>query len=211
MSGIDDWIAGWSDSTSLLIIMALAGLLGLRHATDPDHLAAVSALVATGDEQSARSARRLGLVWGLGHATTLVLLGVPIILFSAYLPEAVQRGTETAIGVMIVALAVWLLVRWRRGVRPQGHPRARPCRRPMVMDTNMDGGHHSVPTRSASYTERAARPASACCCWRGSRIEPLQSPRSWCSHSAPRHRCRSCRPDGERHSATVPRGGRCTA
>ena len=116
MSVIDDWIAGWSDSTSLLIVMALAVLLGLRHATDPDHLAAVSALVASGDEQSARSARRLGLLWGLGHATTLVLLGVPIILFSAYLPEPVQRGTETAVGVMIIALAVWLLVRWRRGV-----------------------------------------------------------------------------------------------
>jgi high-affinity nickel permease len=116
MAGLDDWIAGWSTSSSLGVVMLLAVLLGVRHATDPDHLAAVSALIASGDEGSVRQARRLGFIWGLGHATTLIVLGVPIILMSAYLPEPVQRGTETAVGVMIICLAVWLLVRWRQGV-----------------------------------------------------------------------------------------------
>jgi ABC-type nickel/cobalt efflux system permease component RcnA len=41
---------------------------------------------------------------------------LPIVLFKAYLPESVQEGTETAVGVLIAGLAVWLLVRWRRGV-----------------------------------------------------------------------------------------------
>ena len=45
-------------------------LLGLRHATDPDHLAAVTSLVAGGRERATRAAAKLGLCWGLGHATT---------------------------------------------------------------------------------------------------------------------------------------------
>jgi ABC-type nickel/cobalt efflux system permease component RcnA len=122
--GLDGRIASFSDGTSLLIVIAVAVLLGLRHATDPDHLAAVSTLVASGRERGARGAAWLGSAWGAGHATSLFALGVPIILFKAYLPEGVQRGAETAVGLMIVALAVWLLVRWRRGlfhVHVHGH------------------------------------------------------------------------------------------
>ena len=115
MFGLDDKIAGFSDGTTLLIVIAVAFLLGLRHATDPDHLAAVTTLVASGRERTRRMAASLGLAWGLGHATTLFVFGLPIVLFRAYLPEAVQQGAETAVGLMIIALAVWLLVRWRRG------------------------------------------------------------------------------------------------
>ncbi len=115
MFGLDDWIAGASDGTSLLLIMLVAVLLGLRHATDPDHLAAVTTLIASGRERSSRAARRLGLVWGLGHATTLFAFGLPIVLFEAALPDRLQQAAETFVGLMIIALAVWLLVRWRRG------------------------------------------------------------------------------------------------
>jgi ABC-type nickel/cobalt efflux system permease component RcnA len=96
-------------------VFAVAILLGLRHATDPDHLAAVTTLLAS-TERRARDAARLGLAWGAGHALTLFALGVPIVLYRAYLPDSVQRGAETAIGFLIAGLAVWLLVRWRRGV-----------------------------------------------------------------------------------------------
>jgi len=115
MFGLDDKIAGFSDGTTLLIVIAVAILLGLRHASDPDHLAAVTTLIASGRERTKRAAARLGLAWGLGHATTLFAFGLPIVLFKTYLPEDAQRGAETAVGFMIVALAVWLLVRWRRG------------------------------------------------------------------------------------------------
>lgn len=115
MFGLDDWLAGASDGTTLLLVMLVAVLLGLRHATDPDHLAAVTTLIASGQERSARAARKLGLVWGLGHATTLFAFGLPIVLFEAALPGRLQQGAETFVGVMIVGLAVWLLVRWRRG------------------------------------------------------------------------------------------------
>src|SRR5207247_154064 len=114
MFGLDDWIAHFSDGATLAVVAVVAIVLGLRHATDPDHLAAVTTLIASGRERTKRAAARLGLAWGLGHATSLFTFGLPIVLFKAYLPEPVQRGAETAVGVLIVALAVWLLVRWRR-------------------------------------------------------------------------------------------------
>ena len=116
MFGLDDWIAQFSDGATLLIIVGVAILLGLRHATDPDHLAAVTTLIAAGKERTKRAAARLGFVWGLGHATTLFAFGLPIVLFKAYLPERVQQGAEASVGLVIIALAAWLLVRWRRGL-----------------------------------------------------------------------------------------------
>jgi len=116
MFGMDDWIAHFSDGTTLLLMVVVAIVLGLRHATDPDHLAAVTTLIATGRDRAARSAARLGLAWGLGHATSLFAFGLPIVVFKAYLPKPVQQGAETSVGVMIALLALWLLVRWRRGL-----------------------------------------------------------------------------------------------
>jgi ABC-type nickel/cobalt efflux system permease component RcnA len=116
MFGLDDFLASFSDGTTLVLVIAVAILLGLRHATDPDHLAAVTTLIAGGRERAARQAGKLGFAWGLGHAATLFAFGVPILLFKAYLPETVQSAAETSIGLVIMALAVWLLVRWRRGL-----------------------------------------------------------------------------------------------
>src|SRR3954451_1494697 len=115
MFGLDHSIAGFSNGTTLLVVVAVAIALGLRHASDPDHLAAVTTLLASKKEGGLRSAASLGFAWGLGHATSLFAFGVPIVLYKAYLPEAVQSGAETAIGFVIIALAVWLLIRWRRG------------------------------------------------------------------------------------------------
>ena len=124
MFGLDTWIAHLSNGATLLAVSGVAIVLGLRHATDPDHLAAVTTLIASGKERTKRLAARLGLAWGLGHATSLFAFGLPIVLFKAYLPEPVQRGAETAVGFLIIALAVWLLVRWRRGlfhIHPHEH------------------------------------------------------------------------------------------
>ena len=113
--GLDEKIATMSNGATLLVVVVVALALGLRHATDPDHLAAVTTLIASGKERAARSAARLGFVWGLGHGTSLFVFGLPIVLYRAYLPQALQRDAETAVGLMIVLLAVLLLNRWRRG------------------------------------------------------------------------------------------------
>src|SRR5919204_3738411 len=116
MFGLDEWIAHFSDGTTLALVVVVAVVLGLRHASDPDHLAAVTTLIATGKDGATRTAARLGLAWGLGHATSLFAFGLPIVLFKAYLPAPVQQAAETSVGVMIALLALWLLVRWRRGL-----------------------------------------------------------------------------------------------
>lgn len=121
MFGLDEAIAGLGGGGSALALAVAATLLGLRHATDPDHVTAVSTLIASEDEHAARSAARLGLSWGLGHATTLLLLGLPFVLFGSLLPEPLQVTAEVLIAVVIVILAVRLLVRWRRGMF-HGHP-----------------------------------------------------------------------------------------
>jgi hypothetical protein len=109
MFGMDDAIAHLSAGGSVLVVVLVAALLGLRHATDPDHIAAVTTLVASGEERAGRAAARLG------HALTLVLFGLPILLFQQFLPERVQQGAETAVAALIVFLALRLLVRWRHG------------------------------------------------------------------------------------------------
>lgn len=115
MFGLDDWIAELAQGGGLLIVLLVALLLGLRHASDPDHLAAVSTLIASDPEDGTRRAGRLGLSWGAGHALTLALFGLPIVLLQEYLPDWLQTAAEVAVGVVIMSLAVRLLIRWRRG------------------------------------------------------------------------------------------------
>jgi ABC-type nickel/cobalt efflux system permease component RcnA len=113
--GIDDWLAQLAQGESLALVLLVALLLGLRHASDPDHLAAVSTLIASDPEDGTRTAGRLGLAWGAGHALTLAAFGLPIVLLGAYLPDSAQRAAEAVVGVMIMFLAIRLLLRWRSG------------------------------------------------------------------------------------------------
>jgi cytochrome c biogenesis protein CcdA len=118
VSAIDGWLEGFLHGPSGVgAILLISLLLGLRHASDPDHLAAVTTLIASGKErEQVRKAGLMGLLWGLGHGTTLMVLGLPLVLFDRYLPAPVQQAAETLIGVIIVFLAVRLLLRWRRGL-----------------------------------------------------------------------------------------------
>lgn len=111
---LDGWLTGLFDGAPLLVALGIAFVLGLRHASDPDHLVAVTALVAAEDGNT-RSAARLGAWWGLGHAGALVALGVPLIIFKSELPHWLESGAEMAIGIVIVALAARVLWKWSRG------------------------------------------------------------------------------------------------
>lgn len=114
MHGLDAWIAELGGGSVLLGLTA-ALLLGIRHASDPDHVTALSTLVFSDREDARRKAGRLGLAWGFGHGLTLFLFGLPVVFFGQWLPDIVARAAEFAIGALIVALAVRLLIRWRRG------------------------------------------------------------------------------------------------
>jgi high-affinity nickel permease len=118
MATIDGWLEAYLHGPAglgLIILVSLA--LGLHHASDPDHLAAVTTLIASEEHRKlARKAGLMGLLWGLGHGTTLLVLGLPLVLAGRHLPNLVQQAAETLVGVLIVLLAVRLLLRWRRGL-----------------------------------------------------------------------------------------------
>ena len=118
MAALDGWLEGFMHGpASLGLVLLVSALLGLRHASDPDHLAAVTTLIASEEDHGkVRKAGLMGLVWGAGHGTTLVLIGIPLVLFNRYLPEVVQQAAEALIGAIIILLAVRLLLRWRRGL-----------------------------------------------------------------------------------------------
>lgn len=142
MLGLDDRIAALSDGSSLWIVVLVAVLLGLRHASDPDHLAAVTTLLAGGKERAARRAGELGLAWGLGHALTLIAFGLPVVLLNRYLPERIQQAAETAVAVVIVYLAVRLLLRWRQGMF-HAHPHEHGVRRHSHLHGHADERGHA--------------------------------------------------------------------
>ena len=117
MSAIDGWLEGLlHGEVGVGVILFVSLLLGLRHASDPDHLAAVTTLIASEEERhQVRKAGTMGFLWGLGHGTALVLIGLPLVLLNQYLPEILGKIAEVAIGCIIVLLAMRLLIRWRRG------------------------------------------------------------------------------------------------
>jgi len=98
----------------MLTPFIIAALLGFKHALDPDHLAATINMTISG-KLNPLSAAKLGLSWGLGHATTMFLLGLPIVLFSAQFPDWVYSSAELGVGVVIVYLAVQLFLQWFAG------------------------------------------------------------------------------------------------
>jgi ABC-type nickel/cobalt efflux system permease component RcnA len=154
MFGLDDLIASYSDGAAVWIVLLAAILLGLRHATDPDHLAAVTTLVAGTRQRAARAAAGLGLAWGAGHAATLFAFGLPILLLDKYLPERVQQTAETAIAFVIAYLAVRLLVRWRRGafhVHEHDHAGTRHSHLHGHTGDKRHGHAHRARTRLAAF------------------------------------------------------------
>jgi hypothetical protein len=114
---LDHLISGLFDGAPLVVALAVAFLLGLRHASDPDHLVAVTSLVAA-DNGDTRGAARLGAWWGMGHAGALVALGIPLIAFKAHMPTWLESGAEKAVGVVILLLAGRVIYRW---ARPRAH------------------------------------------------------------------------------------------
>lgn len=90
--------------SSLFPILALGFFLGMRHATDPDHVIAVTTLVTR--YRSTRGAAMIGILWGLGHTITILVVGGGIILLGWVIPARVGLSLELSVGVMLVILGV---------------------------------------------------------------------------------------------------------
>ncbi len=114
---------------TLIPIICLGFFLGMRHATDADHVIAVSTIVSR--ERAIRSAIFIGALWGLGHTLTLMLLGGAIIVFGLVIPPRLGMSMEFSVGLMLVLLGAWNLKAFDRWmVREAAHKddRAEPAR-----------------------------------------------------------------------------------
>jgi ABC-type nickel/cobalt efflux system permease component RcnA len=90
--------------SNILAVIGVGFLLGIRHATDPDHVVAVSTIVSR--QREIRHAGLIGALWGVGHTITIFLVGVAIILFNLTIPPRVGLAMELAVGLMLILLGV---------------------------------------------------------------------------------------------------------
>lgn len=87
---------------SLLSIVAVGFFLGMRHATDPDHVVAVTTIVAR--QRNLFRAAMTGIFWGIGHTLTIFAVGTLIILFDVVIPARIGLSMELSVGLMLVFL-----------------------------------------------------------------------------------------------------------
>src|SRR5437870_3936536 len=99
----------------IIAVLAIGGLLGLRHAFEPDHLAAVSTLATRPGGRRLWSAARLGLVWGLGHTVTVGAVALLIIALGVQLPDRFWPAAELLVAGLLVLLGVVVIWRYLRG------------------------------------------------------------------------------------------------
>lgn len=104
-------------ASALLSVLLVGLVLGMRHATDPDHVVAVTTIVT--QQRSLARAARTGVLWGLGHTATLLVVGGAIILLRveiASIPARVGLSLEFAVAVMLVVLGLLTLAGGERSV-----------------------------------------------------------------------------------------------
>jgi high-affinity nickel permease len=89
---------------TFLSIIALGFFLGMRHATDPDHVIAVTTIVSR--QRSIKHAALIGGLWGVGHTLTILLVGSAIILFGLVIPPRLGLTMELSVGLMLILLGV---------------------------------------------------------------------------------------------------------
>lgn len=101
--------------TSAIALMVLGFFLGIRHATDPDHVIAVTTIVAR--QKSRSGAATIGAAWGLGHTLTILIVGGGMILFGWVIPPRIGLSMEFSVGVMLILLGVMNLTGVMRRIR----------------------------------------------------------------------------------------------
>ncbi len=116
-------------------ILALGLVLGMRHATDPDHVIAVSTIVTR--HRTLRGGALTGALWGLGHTVTIVLVGGIIIAFRVVIPPVLGLTMEMTVALMLVVLGLWNITSIVQRARDE---------------LGDDGGHrHAHPHRHGDY------------------------------------------------------------
>ena len=108
---------------SLLAILILGFLLGMRHATDPDHVVAITTIVTK--QQGVARAGTIGVLWGLGHTFTIFVVGTMIILFQVPIPPRVGLSMELTVAAMLILLGILNLTGTLRWLQEKFTPNSR--------------------------------------------------------------------------------------
>ena len=129
--------------TGLLAVLALGFFLGMRHATDADHIIAVSTIVAR--NRNLRGAALIGAAWGVGHTLTILVVGAGIVLFRWVIPPRVGLSMELAVGLMLIVLGILNLTGVLRRIgRILGRGLGRPARMHAHPHSHGDYVHNHV-------------------------------------------------------------------
>jgi len=137
--------AGWLSAASLL---GLGFVLGLKHALDADHIAAVSTIVS--ERKSLWSSSLVGVFWGIGHTLSLFVAGVAVIFLHFEMGERLAQMLELGVAVMLIALGVNSLHKIIRGARLHVHVHEHGGRRhvhPHIHESETEHelhGHHRL-------------------------------------------------------------------
>lgn len=141
----------------MLSILTLGLLIGMRHALEADHVAAVASMAT--NSRSLRETTRLGIAWGMGHTVTLFVIGTAVLLLDTIVPETLAQGLELAVGIMLLGLGLDVLRRLiRDGIHfhihhhnGERHVHAHGHRAPVVihdMDAHRHGHRQPIPWRA---------------------------------------------------------------
>jgi hypothetical protein len=143
--------------TAMLAIVLLGFFLGMRHATDPDHVVAVTTIVSR--ERTMLHAALIGAFWGVGHTFTILVVGSAIILFKLTIPPRLGLTMELSVGFMLILLGVLNLtgimrraIEWitTRGLAPGAHSHMISGR--MMIHTHDDDGEPVLPERQSLFS-----------------------------------------------------------
>lgn len=130
-----------------LAVLALGLGLGLRHATDADHIVVVSTLVQR--ESGTWRAARIAALWGAGHTVSTFALGLLIVLADVRVPQAFERTAELAVACMLVGLGVWHLARSPRDAKAKTTP---------ATNANANTNSDESAAKAACASSSAVRP-----------------------------------------------------
>jgi ABC-type nickel/cobalt efflux system permease component RcnA len=126
----------------MLYVLGLGFLIGMKHAIEADHVAAVASLATRAS--TVGETARFGIAWGLGHTITLFLIGTAVLLTDAAIPARFAEILEFIVGLMLIGLGVDVLARiWRERTHFHAHAH--------------DGAHHFHAHKHAGQNQHNQR------------------------------------------------------
>jgi high-affinity nickel-transport protein len=130
---------------SFIGILILGFFLGMRHATDPDHVVAVMTIVTK--QRGVAKAGVIGALWGMGHTLTIFLVGAAIILFKVVIPPRLGLSMEFAVGLMLILLGVLNLTGVLRWLQHRFTPS---LLAPVTTDASFEAGASEAPSAAST-------------------------------------------------------------